>query len=292
MDVESNRYDRNERLFGAEGQAALRGATVVVVGAGGLGSALMPHLALLGVGKIVTVDDDDLDHTSRNRLFGARDTDPVPGSAKVTIADRLIRETNPQVISVPIYSHLVTPQAFAAVRQADWVFGCFDHDGPRSLLNELCAAYAKPYIDLASDVPSPGIYGGRVVVATGKGCLHCLNQLDARDVRRFFEPDAQLEVEDRIYGIPKRALAGRGPAVSPINGVVASLAATEFMVAATGMRAPTKLLEYRAWESKVVVSRDQPREGCPVCQGMWNQQETAEVERYLALPHLARRRNE
>lgn len=283
----ADRYHRNELLFGEEGQGKLRATSVAILGAGGLGSALAPHLALLGVRKITSVDEQELDTTNRNRFFGARECDPVPGSAKVMIVDRLIRETNSHVESVPIRAHLVTAEAFDAVRNADWVFGCFDDDGPRSVLNELCAAYAKPYIDLASDVPAHGVYGGRVCVATGNGCLHCLGQLDPRDVRRFLEPRRQLEVEERIYGIPKGALGEHGPSVAPINGVVASLAAAEFMVAVTGMRAPVRLLEYRGQDAKVLVSRDEPKEGCLVCKASWGKGTAADVERYLRIAHLA-----
>lgn len=291
MDNAPDRYHRNELLFGKEGQRKLRTTSAVIIGAGGLGSALAPHLALLGVRKITTVDDEELDTTNRNRFFGARETDPVPGSAKVMIVDRLIRETNSDVESVPILAHLVTAESFNAVRNADWVFGCFDDDGPRSVLNELCAAYAKPYIDLASDVPAQGVYGGRVCVATGNGCLHCLGQLDPRDVRRFLEPGGQLDVEDKIYGIPKGALEGRGPSVAPINGVVASLAAAEFMVAVTGMRSPARLLEYRGHDAKVLVSRDEPKEGCLVCKTSWGKGEAADVDRYLRIAHLRQRRS-
>ncbi|PMS29879.1 molybdopterin/thiamine biosynthesis adenylyltransferase [Trinickia symbiotica] len=291
MDNLADRYHRNELLFGKEGQRKLGATSTVILGAGGLGSALAPHLALLGVRKITTVDDEELDTTNRNRFFGARDTDPVPGSAKVMIVDRLIRETNSQVESIPVLAHLVTADAFEAVRNADWIFGCFDEDGPRSILNELCAAYAKPYIDVASDVPTPGVYGGRVCVATGGGCLHCLGQLDPRDVRRFLEPEQQLEVEDRIYGVPKGALGEKGPSVAPINGVVASLAAAEFMAAVTGMRPSVRLLEYRGQEAKVLVSRDEPQEGCLVCKSNWGKGAAVDVERYLRIGHLAQRRH-
>jgi molybdopterin/thiamine biosynthesis adenylyltransferase len=284
------RYDRSILLFGAEGQKKLRTISTVIVGASGLGSPLAEHLALLGVRSITPVDDEELDNTNRNRFVGARANDPVPGSPKVMLVDRLIREINPDVQSMPLRANLVSHEAFAAVRGADWIFGCLDDDGPRAILNELCAAYGKPYVDLASDVPEPGVYGGRVCVATGQGCLHCLGQLDQRAVRRYVETDAQLGIENQIYGISKEVLKQEGPSVSPINGVVAALAATEFMVAVTGLRNPTRLLEYRGWESKVVVIQDQPRVGCVFCAGLWGKGAAADVERYLKIPRLRQRR--
>ena len=282
-----DRYHRSMLLFGAEGQRRLRETSVVVVGAGGLGSPLTQHLALMGVKRVTAADDDELDETNRNRFVGARHDDPVPGSKKVDLVCRMVQEINPDVEAVPLRYGLVSEEVFAAVREADWVFGCFDKDGPRAILNELCAVYEKPYIDLASDVPEPGIYGGHVCVSiAGAGCLDCLGLLDRRAVRRYLETPNQREREDAIYGIPVGALEAKGPSVSPLNGVIASLAAMEFMVAVTGMRPPTRLQEYRGWQSKVVVNTDAPQPDCLICSGIRGKPAEADVERYLRLPHL------
>lgn len=287
MSALPTRYDRNIRLFGGEGQRKLRATKVVIVGVGGLGSPLAQHLALLGVGQVTLVDDEELDETNRNRFVGARHDDPVPGTAKVALVARLIREINPDVIAVPLKCSLVTPEAFAAVKAADWVFGCFDDDGPRFILNELCAAYAKPYIDLASDVPEADAYGGRVYVAwDGNGCLYCMGLLDQKDVRCYLATNEELIREAAIYGITRDVLGQTGPSVAPINGVIAGLAATEFMVAVTGMRLPTRLQEYRGQISKVLVSTDQPRADCYYCKGIRGKAAEADVERFLRMPHL------
>ncbi len=75
------RYDRNARLFGNEGQRKIRQTKVAVVGVGGLGSPLVQHLALLGIGEAALIDDDELDETSRNRWGGrpSRRHRDVPG---------------------------------------------------------------------------------------------------------------------------------------------------------------------------------------------------------------------
>lgn len=287
MNALPNRYDRSMLLFGAEGQRKLRNTSVTVIGIGGLGSALVQHLALLGVKSVTSVDDDELDDTSRNRFIGARATDPVPGSAKVDLADRMIREINPDVKSKPLRCGLVSVDAFTAVRQADWIFGCLDDDGPRAILNELCAAYDRPYVDLASDVPEPGVYGGRVCVSiAGRGCLHCLGLLDPGVVRRYLETPEQRQHEDKIYGVDRGALGAKGPSVSPVNGVIASLAAVEFMAAVTGLRAPIRHQEYRGHLAKVVVITDGPAPDCPYCHDVRGVAGEADVERYLRIPHL------
>ena len=265
--------------------------SVAVVGIGGLGSAMVQQLALLGVGSIQLVDSEELDETNRNRFIGARSDDPVPGSLKVNLGHRLVQEINPEVISRAIPWQLISSQAFTAIKGVSWVVGCFDKDGPRAVLNELCAAYAKPYMDLASDVPERGVYGGRVCVAhDGKGCLSCFDLLDRKAVRKYIQPDAEILEEDKIYGVDKAALIHKGPSVAALNGVVASLAAMEFMVAVTGMRAPTRLQEYRGNLSKVLVITDPPKPNCFICSSVWGRGEAAEVERYLALSQFLRER--
>ena len=281
---------RNIALFGAEGQRRLRATTAAVFGGGGLGSPLCQHLAFLGLRGLNPVDDEDLDDTNRNRFVGARHSDAVPGTAKVDIIARHVKGIDPTIQVRPIERTLLSEDAFQAVREADWVFGCFDEDGPRLILSELCIAYDKPYIDLASDVPEPGIYGGRVTLSKqGTGCLKCRGLLDPKDLRRFFATDEQLEAEDRIYGVDKEMLDGRGPSVSPINGVVAALAATEFMVAITGMRDPIPHIEYRGHQAKVFVMNDLLAADCPLC-ATRGKGAVAEVERYLAMSHVIERR--
>ena len=82
----TNRYDRSIRFFGHEGQERLATASVVVVGVGGLGTHVVQQLALLGVGKLTMVDDEELEESNRNRYVTARSTDPIPGSFKAHLA--------------------------------------------------------------------------------------------------------------------------------------------------------------------------------------------------------------
>ena len=280
------RYDRNIRFFGEDGQRKLLQTRVAVIGVGGLGSSIAQHLALLGVGKVTLVDDEELDDSNRNRFIGARHDDPVPGRPKVELAARMISEINPAVEVAPFQRGLVSAEAFEAVKEVDWVFGCFDHDGPRFILNELCSAYARPYIDLASDIPEAGVYGGRVCVAWDRrSCLYCLSLLDPEDVRRYLSSDTERIAEAAVYGVPYEVLGEAGPSVSSINGIVASFAATEFMLAVTGMSEPRRLINYTGHLFRLTTA--QARDGdCPYCKGLRGHGAAAEVERYLKMPHL------
>ncbi len=279
------RHHRSIELFGPVGQDALRRTRVAVVGIGGLGTHVVQQLAFLGVGTIAAMDHEDLDETNLNRYVGARHDDPIPGTPKVDIAERTVRGIDEGITVVKIREPLVSERAFSAVKASDWAFGCVDTDGPRFILNELCAAYGIKYVDLATDVePGPPLkYGGRVFVSdNGDGCLSCLQMLDMKQVNWYLAGEGQREDLANIYGVSRDLLGRSGPSVVSINGVVASLAVTEFMVGCTGLRSPRRHMVYDATDSKVRISLDQPVEGCWYCKVMRGTGVNADVERYLA----------
>ncbi|MDD5308697.1 MAG: ThiF family adenylyltransferase [Deltaproteobacteria bacterium] len=286
----SDRFDRNEQLFGKAGQDLLRKARVTIVGVGGLGTHVVQQLALLGVGGLVLVDDQRLDESNRNRYVGVGPGDV--GERKVDLGERLAKSIDPSICVDKVFASLVTVDAFEAVKQADYIFGCLDNEGARLVLTELCAAYAHPYIDAASDVvpASPPAYGGRVCVAwDGDGCAICLSVLDAKEAREDLEnPEARRD-RDAIYGVRRELLGHSGPSIVSVNGVVASLATTEFMVAVTGIRRPQRLLTYYGHRGTVTVSKDEVIADCYYCKGIRATGVRAGVERYLASPCPSKR---
>lgn len=280
-----SRFDRHLGLFGSRGQDRLRGCHVGVVGVGGLGSLVVQQLALLGVGKLTLVDSEELAETDRNRNPLAVLGDPVPGTWKVDLGERFVKATNPSVEVVPLRESLVSGAAFAAVREADFVFGCLDSEGARLVLTELCSAYERPYLDLATDVlphPTSLSYGGRVVFANeGKGCLVCFDVLDLHEAAaELMGPEARRE-RQALYGLGADMLNTSGPSVVSLNGVIASFGVTEFMVSVTGLRKPVPHLIYRAELGRVTRSQDVPHD-CHYCRSLWGRGSAAEVERYLA----------
>ncbi|MBW7932342.1 MAG: ThiF family adenylyltransferase [Gemmatimonadaceae bacterium] len=280
----SNRFDRQERFFGKTGQAKLASCRVAIVGVGGLGSVLVQQLALLGVGHISLIDSEELADTDRNRFVGARYDDPVPGSVKVQLAARLIASIDPSIRVETSHDSLLSHRAFDAVIRSHVAFGCLDSEGARLVLTELCAAYDRPYIDLASDIipGEPLSYGGRVCVSwDGTGCLVCRGQLDVAEAQVELAGEGERKARDILYGVRRTDLGTSGPSVMSINGVVASLGATEFMVGVTGVRLPRPLLTYRASTGGVSVSVDPPSSDCYYCHGVRGKRDRADVARYL-----------
>ena len=284
-----DRFDRNERLFGKEGQQAVFRAHVGIVGVGGLGTHVVQQLALLGVGALTLVDHEDLSRSNRNRYVGAWHDDPVPGSPKVDLGRRLAGLIDPAIIVVTVRDSLLSSAAISALRGCDYVFGCVDSDGARFVLNEFSLAYGKPLFDLASDAPEPGYYGGRVAVVWGdSGCLHCRGLLDEEEVRRFLSTAEILKNEASVYGVDRAALGEAGPSVVSVNGVVASLAVTEFMAIVTGIRPPQLHLDYRGDRGTVGTRTDDRAPDCYYCTAIKGQGDAARIDRYFQSPAVVR----
>ena len=280
----SERYDRSIRFFGKEGQDRLASVSVAVLGVGGLGTHVVQQLALLGVGRLVLIDKGELKESSRNRYIGARHDDPVPGSPKAFIGERLVHDINPQIAVAPIHDQLASHAAFEAIKGCDYVFGCLDNDAARLILNELCLAYSRPYFDLASDIPSgENQYGGRICVAwDGTGCLICRGEIDSAEAYAASMTEEQRQDHQAIYGVPTEVLGEIGPSVVSINGVVASLAVTEFMLVATGMNdQPRAFMKYHGHLGRVTNVTDPPTPDCYYCVKVRGKGDAAGLSRYL-----------
>src|SRR4051812_45302607 len=117
--MESDRYSRNEALFGKEGQRKLVATKVVVVGSGGLGSPVGQQLAFAGVRDIAPIDFDVVTDSSLNRLIGAVPADVVAGTKKVVVADRTIKAINPNALVNAVDGELTDKKAVAAITRAD-----------------------------------------------------------------------------------------------------------------------------------------------------------------------------
>src|SRR2546428_2993623 len=151
----------------------------------------------------------------------------------------MVAEIDPEVKLTKIHKNLISQDGFNAVKNADYVFGCVDDDGPRLVLTELCAAYKRPYFDLASQIFTvPTLqYGGRVCFSdSGQGCLMCLGEINVSEAQDYLASKNAKKDKQMLYGLPTMGIRDSGPSVVTLNGVVASLAATEFMVHAAQIR--------------------------------------------------------
>lgn len=276
-----SRFSRNELLFGREGQKRIEATRVAIVGAGGLGAHVVQQLAYLGVKTLSIIDGDKVSLSNLNRLVGATEHDV--GTTKVRVLERLIKAVRPEARVVVVNESFITEEGFSALKGSDFIFGCVDKDGARLVLTEFAAAYSKPYLDVATDAGNDGqSWGGRMVFMLPDGsCLYCRRELAQEEVRRDLFTPGELRVEERIYGVSREALGNTGPSVVSLNGILASVAVTEFMALVTGLRKPRTYLQYHGVFGILTTPSDPPMDDCYYCRTLYGKGEAADVERYI-----------
>ncbi len=268
--MDQERFDRQLRLFGREGQDRIAESYVTIVGNGGTGAHAAQQLAFLGVRRFGLIDADHATSSSRNRLIGIRRDDAKHETPKVEIVERLIRQIEPDAEITIVYDTFLSIRGEAEMGKATAIFGCVDRDGARLLINEFACAYDKPLFDVATDTDLENghvTFGGRLMVRTGPGaCLYCMGLLDRNAIRRDLSSPERRAEEDRMYGVRRDALGEVGPSVISLNGTLVSLAVTEFMVFVTGTpRPPKRLLRYDGFRGIVLETKDPPFGDCPYC---------------------------
>ena len=144
--AERQRYRRHLQLpeIGEAGQARLRAARVLVVGAGGLGCPVLQYLAAAGVGTLGLADADRVELTNlpRQILYGAADV----GQLKVEAAAAALRRLN-DLVACELHPLRVAPaNVRALVASYDVVVDGSDNFPTRYLLNDACVSVGRPLV--------------------------------------------------------------------------------------------------------------------------------------------------
>lgn len=160
-------------------QEKMKKATVFIAGVGALGCEISKNLALMGVGRIILCDYDDIElsNISRQMLFREEDV----GKKKVNIAQKHLLEMN-ESISVESYSQEIQELPGIIFEECDILVSCLDSFAPRRYLNSVSVSQEKPFVD-------GGMEGFRGVVYVfhppQTACREC-NPMMARDERKAF----------------------------------------------------------------------------------------------------------
>ena len=143
---ELKRYNRHIILpeIGIEGQGKLKAASVLVIGAGGLGCPVLQYLTAAGVGHIGIVDDDIVDDSNLQRqiLFNVNDV----GKPKVSSAIEKLRLQNPYSHFTPYQTRLSAANAIDIMGGYDIVADGSDNFPTRYLVNDACVILNKPLV--------------------------------------------------------------------------------------------------------------------------------------------------
>ncbi|MFC7059319.1 SAMP-activating enzyme E1 [Halovenus salina] len=246
LDLDAEQLDRYSRHIimddvGPEGQAALLDASVLVVGAGGLGSPVLQYLAAAGVGHLTVVDDDtvELSNLQRQVIHG---TDDV-GRPKVDSAAEFVADLNPDIDVTRRETRVTSENVTDLIAGHDVVVDASDNFPTRFLLNDAC---------VLADVPlSHGaVYQFEGQVTTfggGQPCYRCIF------------PEAPPE-----GAVPDCATAG---VLGILPGTVGAMQATEVvkLLLGEGESLEGRLLVYDAESLETETVPVEPVPGCPVC---------------------------
>ncbi len=141
---DDDRYSRL-RLIAWWDQQKLRQASVLVVGAGALGNEVLKNLTLVGIGRIIVIDMDEIEDSNLTRsvLFRARDR----GKSKAIAAAEACRDINPDTQITAIHGNVLTDLGLGVFRDVDVVIGCLDNREARLWVNRCCWKVGTPWVD-------------------------------------------------------------------------------------------------------------------------------------------------
>lgn len=239
-DDEIERYARHLvlREVGGPGQQKLKAATVLIVGAGGLGAPAALYLAAAGVGSIRIVDPDvvDLSNLQRQIIYAGADR----GRSKVDASAERLLGLNPNVAVVALNQTFDDTTADALLAGVDLVLDGTDNFAVRFSVNAACVRHGVPLVSGAI-----GRWTGQVGVFGRKPCYRCLVP--------EIPPDAETCAAVGVIG----ALAG----------VIGSMMALEAikLITGAGETLSGRLLIYDALAAETRTVRVAGDPDCPVC---------------------------
>lgn len=245
--AELDRYARHILLreIGGPGQARLKAARVLVVGAGGLGSPALLYLAAAGVGTIGVIDDDVVEGSNLQRQI--IHTDGRIGLPKVQSAEIAMTALNPFITVRPYQRRLDAETAEALVAEYDLVLDGTDNFDTRYLVNRICVRAGKPLVSAAITQ-----WEGQISLydpARGTPCYECV--------------------------FPERPLPGMVPTcaeagvAAPLPGIIGAMMAMEAVkhITGAGEGLRGRLMIHDALYGETRVIRAKPRPGCQACGG-------------------------
>ncbi|WCP70032.1 molybdopterin-synthase adenylyltransferase MoeB [Vibrio tubiashii] len=175
-DQEMLRYNRQIILkqFDFDGQEALKQASVLILGAGGLGCASSQYLAAAGIGKLTLIDDDVVELSNLQRQVLHHDADI--GTKKVLSASNSLKQLNPHLEVETIDKRLTDEALSALIANHSLVLDASDNVETRNQLNKLCYALKTPLVSGAA-IRMEGQVSVFTYQEDSQPCYQCLSAL-------------------------------------------------------------------------------------------------------------------
>jgi molybdopterin/thiamine biosynthesis adenylyltransferase len=259
----SEMHNRQILAFGEDGQKRIQRQKVAIVGLGGTGSQVFQQLVHLGVESFLLIDNDYVKESNRSRIVGSRPDDAISRKMKTEVMERLGKEINPEIETKSVTGSVNILHVVERLKDVDVIFCCTDNLSSRLVLNRVAYQYLIPMIDLGIDIQTSRkgeirTAGGRVmVILPDQPCLYCLGIL---------KPEALLKETNQTGYITGQNIPD--PSVITLNGVISSLATTEFIDLLTGFERRKSehtyqiydILRGEIWREKMQVTNP-----CGVC---------------------------
>lgn len=260
---EVQRYSRHLIMpeVGVDGQKKLKAASVLLIGAGGLGSPLAMYLAAAGIGRIGLVDYDVVDYTNLQRqiIHGTKDV----GRPKLESAKERIQDINPHIRVDTYEVPLTSENALELFEPYDIIIDGTDNFPTRYLTNDACVLLGKP-----------NVYGSifrfegqaSVFYAAEGPCYRCL----------FPEPPPPGLVPS----------CAEGGVLGILPGTIGAIQATEAVKLILGKGEPLigRLLLYDALNMEFDQVRLRKNPNCPICGETPTLTELIDYEQFCGMP--------
>ena len=167
-DAELERYARHIVLpqVGGLGQRRLKEARIAIVGAGGIGSAVIPALAGAGVGQLTIIDSDAVELTNLHRqpLYRERDA----GYSKADLALQFVQRLNRFVVAKPVQQRIDPENAPELLADHDLVIDGSDNFATRLAVSDTCVTLGLPLLSAAAIQ-----FQGQVGLFKAQPCYRC-----------------------------------------------------------------------------------------------------------------------
>ncbi|MHB8689075.1 MAG: HesA/MoeB/ThiF family protein [Candidatus Dormibacteraceae bacterium] len=244
------------------GQARMAAATVALIGVGGAGSTVADQMTHMGVGRILICEADVIRDVNLSRQTGAGPSNV--GALKAEVAAAAIRHANPAVSVVIIPERFPGIRSHVLLREVDVIVSCVDSAAARHEINKFSRRFLIPVVDVGATIRRNKddqlelIAGHTARILPDGACLEC----------EGLTTSALRESELDGHGVPywERDGAPGAPQIMSINGLLASLAATEILRLVGGLSEDrdSRHWRYEALEGEVY-ARESMSPGCPVC---------------------------
>ncbi len=144
----------NVIAFTSEMTTCFSHLTAAIIGVSGTGSIVAEQITRLGFGKILLVDDDQIEEKNLNRILNSTREDALRSISKVEMFAAAVTKIRGEKVATPIHDSVFSREAVLAVADADVIFCCVDSYQGRMVADLISSAFLIPLLDVGVKIPT------------------------------------------------------------------------------------------------------------------------------------------